>query len=509
MDLQLVLKQQHGFAVYPSVKIFDEMADQDKTSWIHLKNLLFGDFIRVFKENDNFIEKVVKNETYIKVRSRNCTGYILKTKIRPDRILEVNFVDVGQGDGCHVVTPNDQHYIIDAGGSDNMFRFLKWRFNTKLSQFAPPPFNAVISHPDSDHYLGFGHLFAKQVAGQQFSFKNIYHSGLVQREGADELGAKIAQGNTNFITELVLTDQEMKAHLNALGEGSLHERTLKKALIQNPKVNFSAAIKEAVSQPAYLLNTAQLKMEILAPLTEQVQGKRTLRYFKAKSGNSDNVGRTKNGHSVVIKLVMGNVRILLGGDLNPPAEDFLLQSYAGKDIVALRKEIQTTIDSNRKAVLQSQLDTIIDSVKKYFQVDFAKSCHHGSADFTNEFLQAVNPLATIISSGDDEPHCHPRPDTLGTIGKYSRGERSYIFSTELMRSSKEFIKIKDLDLDKEKERIVTVYGMINLRTDGDKVIIAQKLERPRGKQTWDIHQFEWNKNLQVVERVATGSGDDD
>lgn len=159
MELQQILQQGHGFAVYPAVKIFDEKTDGEKIKWTHLKNLLFGDFIRVLKDKNTFIEKIVKNETYIKVRSRNCTGYILKSKIRPDRILEVNFVDVGQGDGCHVVTPDDQHYIIDAGGSDNMLRFLKWRFNTKHSQSPPPAFDAVISHPDSDHYLGFGQLF--------------------------------------------------------------------------------------------------------------------------------------------------------------------------------------------------------------------------------------------------------------------------------------------------------------------------------------------------------------
>lgn len=506
MELQQILQQGHGFAVYPAVKIFDEKADGEKIKWTHLKNLLFGDFIRVLKDNDSFIEKIVRNETYIKVRSRSCTGYILKSKIRPDRILEVNFVDVGQGDGCHVVTPDDQHYVIDAGGSDNMLRFLKWRFNTKHSQSAPPAFSAVISHPDSDHYLGFGQLFKKQTDSlQQFRFENVYHSGLVQREGANELGATIREGNNNYITELMITDEQMKAHLKNLDEGSLHERTLAKAVNQNKNVNFSAALREKTTQPEYLLNTPGLKMEILGPLTEMVQGQRTLRYFKAKTGNTDDVGRTKNGHSVVIKLVIGHVRVLLGGDLNPPAEDFLLQHYSGTDVAELRKEIQNTSNELQKKVLQDRMDAAIDSVKQYFQVDFAKCCHHGSSDFTTEFLQAVNPLATVISSGDDEPHCHPRPDTLGTIGKYSRGERSYIFSTELMRSGKEFIKIKDLDPEKEKERIVTVYGMINLRTDGQKVIIAQKLERPRGVQTWDIHQFEWNDQLNTIERVETGS----
>ena len=41
------------------------------------------------------------------------------------------------------------------------------------------------------------------------------------------------------------------------------------------------------------------------------------------------------------------------------------------------------------------------------------------------------------------------------------------------------------------ERSIAVYGMINLRTDGKKVLLAQKLEQPRSKaDKWDIHCLE-------------------
>ena len=116
----------------------------------------------------------------------------------------------------------------------------------------------------------------------------------------------------------------------------------------------------------------------------------------------------------------------------------------------------------------------------------------------------LNPIATIISSGDEEPHCHPRPDTLGTIGKYSRGKRSLIFSTELARSGKEFLELKDMDISaqKKKERVVTVYGMINVRTDGEKVVIAQKLESAAKGRNWDIHRMEWKEELGQFEYIS-------
>ena len=133
-------------------------------------------------------------------------------------------------------------------------------------------------------------------------------------------------------------------------------------------------------------------------------------------------------------------------------------------------------------------------------MDIAKSCHHGSADFTSEFLRVLNPIATIISSGDDEPYAHPRPDTLGTIGKHSRGERSLIFSTELARSGKEYIELQsEKSTEKKRERVVTVYGMINVRTDGEKVVIAQKLEKSASSKNWDIHKLEWNEEKEEFE----------
>jgi hypothetical protein len=45
--------------------------------------------------------------------------------------------------------------------------------------------------------------------------------------------------------------------------------------------------------------------------------------------------------------------------------------------------------------------------------------------------------------------------------------------------------------DENRQRIVTVYGMINLRTDGERVVLAQKLEKPgSGGREWDIHLLE-------------------
>ncbi len=135
----------------------------------------------------------------------------------------------------------------------------------------------------------------------------------------------------------------------------------------------------------------------------------------------------------------------------------------------------------------------------------------------------------MISSGDDEAHSHPRADSLGTIGKFARGDRPLIFSTELARSAKELIKNPNLlradleaaerklnavptsdasalkkakaeydkvlkNITSKLDRSIAVYGAINLRTDGNRVVMAQRIERASSKKKkWDIYMLEEDK----------------
>jgi hypothetical protein len=96
--------------------------------------------------------------------------------------------------------------------------------------------------------------------------------------------------------------------------------------------------------------------------------------------------------------------------------------------------------------------------------------HHGSSDFDVEFLKKISPYATVISSGDNESHSHPRADAIGASGKYSRGEKPKVYSTELARSVKSSGEI--------------LYGMINLRSNGDKIYMAQMKESKK-PDIWD------------------------
>ncbi|HMF71808.1 MAG TPA: hypothetical protein VK616_10050, partial [Flavitalea sp.] len=133
---------------------------------------------------------------------------------------------------------------------------------------------------------------------------------------------------------------------------------------------------------------------------------------------------------------------LFGGDLNIPSEKHLLSHSAPNNP---------------------------------FEADVAKSCHHGASEFTLEYMAAVNPYATVISSGDNETYSHPRADAIGCAGKYSKSTRPLVFSTELARSS-------NVETDSIK------FGMINLRSDGKSIIMAQMKEASGDGDVWDLYE---------------------
>ncbi|HUU85299.1 MAG TPA: SH3 domain-containing protein [Phycisphaerae bacterium] len=469
-----------AYAGYPSAVMYKGPAKKGP-----VQHLLWGDWLQVNRE---------RRDGWCQAHSRGEDGWLRKESIQPDRLLEVVFVDIGQGDGCLVVTPQDRHIVIDAGEGDNMYRFLRWRYGgfRKKRTFEA----AVISHPDQDHYGGFASLFGDE----NVTFNVVYHNGIVERTGRNSLGQRSKSGRASYLTHLVASRDELKDFLGVPSrwKGKKYPTMLHGALASGRVVDCLMLSLADGFVPGYGPE-GDLSMQLLGPVTEpDGRGAPRLRWL-------GNVGKTKNGHSIVLRLQYRDVSVLLGGDLNIPAENLLLGYHTGMAMPP-------------KTAEQERL--VIEAARPIFEVDIAKACHHGSADFSDVYLRATNPIATVISSGDDEPHAHPRADALGAIGRWSRGGRPLIFSTELARSAKESINhpyVLRHDLREAQKQIeqaatpaakkraqkrfdkllgridrsIAVYGAINVRTDGHSVVIAQKLERPRSKaKKWDIYQLE-------------------
>lgn len=494
-NLDLAVYNTTSVKNYSFLKFSDSKIYKNEISNTWVQHVIFGDYIKI-------LDTEIQNGR-VYVRGRDTNGWISADMLQKNRILEVNFVDIGQGDGCHMVTPDDEHYIIDAGKGDNMYRYLYWRFNLENNQNLPFKFKAIISHPDNDHYLGFGEIFD----APQIQFDKVYHNGIVQKPidltaGWDtQIGHLITQPNGDkFLVSIVNSDNGFKSILNdqanLSGSGSQYPKTMAKLLNQPIPPIFEALSK----QSGYITGNGhddEFSLEVLSPITSQENNQEMLPYFGS-------MGKTKNGHSVLIKLKYKKLKVMLGGDINEEAGEYINKCYGINALDAL-------------------------------MVDIAKACHHGSHHFSYAFLENINALGTVISSGDDENYSHPRPDTLGAIGKTGYSDRPLIFSTELARSNKEFssssipelvgkyqkseaaqlaleeyrsnnptVEDDDEQLNILEEEYITRYkevnsyltrhGMISLRSDGIKMIMSQKLERDSRSSKFDIYKFEFDKN---------------
>ena len=466
-----------------------------------VRQLLWGDFLNVEEELDGGF----------KVRwGREGHYWIRREDTQDTRPLEVVFVDVGQGDGCLLVTPDtgpdEKVLLIDAGEGRNMYNFVKWRFGGLDRPFR---FHAaVVTHSDQDHYGGFQPFFDDQ----EVSFSAVHHNGIAERSGPDLFGPTDPSGR--FLTDIIAGDAQLRA---------LYADPAVRGAKRYPKLMHTALTAGRVGK-VEMLSTAHgareggrswlpgfspsqspdLTIVVLGPVVEpDAAGHPRLRWFGDTPGSSSrNDGKTKNGHSVLLRLTHHNFTLLFGGDLNLPAEDFLLRHYG--------------------ALAPGQpLSAAVEPARARFRADVMKSCHHGSADVTDEFLQAVQPFAFTVSSGDEESHVHPRPDLLGRLGRHGRGEAPLVLCTEILRSGREredgavlerINKLNELierpattEVDREahrKERAaqlkvlgrrnVEVYGAITLRTDGDTLVIAFRLEKPRSgsaPKRWQTYTF--------------------
>lgn len=471
-----------------------------------VRDARWGDFLRIEESGD---------DGWARIRWGKARYFVPVEDIATQRPLEVIFLDVGQGDGCIVVSPEtgtdaampeaerERILVIDAGISDNMLNFLKWRFGKLKTMFR---FHAAVAtHPDADHYRGFQKIFShKQVA-----FDRVYHNGIMERTGDDPLGPSDPTGR--YLTDITATDADIRALYGDAGVrgGKWYPRLMHTAMTSG-RVGAIEMLSAAHGEinggrcwmPGFSPQSGRsMVIEVVGPVPEpDAAGKARLRWFGDFIGSeAKNEGKTKNGHSIILRLTIGAFNLLFGGDLNSPAEDYLLRHYGG-------------IGGD------APLAAAVAQARSRLSADMMKSCHHGSNDVTDEFLEAVHPFAFVVSSGDEESHAHPRPDLLGRLGKKGRTDAPLILCTEILRSTREKGREEDFDRlrklndmiddgnasedEKKKARAerkeliafirkrnVGVYGSVTVRTDGSFMEISFMLEKPRGKQRWQRYGF--------------------
>ena len=464
--------------------------------------------------------RVEGDQTEVRARDARQPGWIPSDFITDDGLLEFYIIDVGQGDGVLIRTPDDKWHVIDAGVTNEKqmtkkgaANFIRWKFLRDLQLPDARLTSVVVSHPDSDHYGGLINLLTGDLADTRPTFvvevETFYHCGMGRFDGSAPLG-RIEEGRTiaapidgfgvsekaNFIVDLLGDKASFAAPFAPFTE---EFTLLANAVLADNVLSVSRlGIEEGGSEwfPGYAPadgvtgpGGAALTVRILGPLIESFTTSTGEARKGLRSLGGDSI--TRNGHSIVLRFDYGAARILMTGDLNTKSQRLLLSRIPAEE----------------------------------FAVDVMKGCHHGAEDIDMRFLKAAAARATVLSSGDNEDYAHPRPVIMGASAFYGRailtteGEHypPLVYSTELARSVKlkyaDRVQVdhdgdphtarKPFPVDQSRIRaegesefryfgrtpIATdlIYGLVNVRTDGRRILCATMEEKG---SAFDIKVFE-------------------
>lgn len=363
-------------------------------------SFIWGDRVRILRSEGSAKE----------VSGRGVEYWVNERHLGGEPLLEVYVIDVGQGDGLLVVTPEGHNLMVDGGnirrnqnGGKNAADFVDWKFfkdYTSEDDRGDPneveiQLDAMIaSHNDIDHFGGLWDLIQKdernlaELDCSGVTVEAVYHAGLSWWwNGRTESGQnKRSLGPTDggHYTKLLGNRTSAKAATENLDSpdfdtlsGSwgkfIHAATKLKRSNGSPSAIVRLSNETHDFLPGFGPNGPDsCSIRLLGPIEASVAGTPGLRKFP--NGNSKNT----NGHSIVLRLDYRDRRILLTGDLNTHSQNHIMSHFG----LAFVEE---------------------------YQCDVAKGCHHGSHDVSYRFLDGLRPLATVISSGDAETHDHPRP----------------------------------------------------------------------------------------------------
>jgi len=146
--------------------------------------LLWGDPVQITKRSDQTCE----------VRARGMRGTIEAGRLMSDPLLELYFIDVGQGDGVLVRLPSGKHILIDGGlpralqmTGKNAADFVDWKFHDDYGHYAISLDAMVASHCDYDHYGGCGTSCAwiplRTTSSIALTSKSLSFATRVSRDG--------------------------------------------------------------------------------------------------------------------------------------------------------------------------------------------------------------------------------------------------------------------------------------------------------------------------------------
>lgn len=504
-------------------KWWDDVISVDTIQLNDYVHLLWGDRVRILDRDTD--------EKKVKVFARGATGWIPESALGAEPVLELYFIDVGQGDGILVVTPEGHHLVIDGGHQRSRQQtgksaadFVDWKFHKEYLYYderSDPEENMIrldamiASHADEDHYGGLRDLIdpsietkVDELNTEDTMIEAFYHPGLCPQEtGTDELGEKDGDYFVQLLedraaTEDGLTDNPQNAPKIRGRWKEFLQAVVSKTTSDGKATPITRLSHKTKFLPGFAdIDDTSVKIRVLAPIEADIGGKPGLKDLGRE-------GENKNGHSIALRLDYGERRFILTGDLNHQSQTNIMEHYD--------PEFQAT-----------------------WEADVVKACHHGSHHVDYEFLKGVGALVTVFSSGDANTYDHPRAWVLGASAlsgrviddpKKARLKAPLIYSTEVARSLslasiyqlREYREEQEYGEDKgdairtisgekatAKWRTVLhrkpeeardlppisaakvmrsiIYGLVNVRSDGKRILVAVRNE---GNASWAYETIE-------------------
>jgi beta-lactamase superfamily II metal-dependent hydrolase len=376
--------------------------------------MLWGDVV--------FVRSITGSKAQVSAK-----GHILevpKARLTDQALLNLWQIDVGQGDASLIRFPDGKWAAIDLGparsgfintnsgrtGVDFMawmaFEDHGWMFQAPADRDKTFHFDWIaFTHPDEDH-IGAGKQFVDKL-GHYWSVGTVYHNGMGRYDGTPKQWTATSPGMSQ-LGEVAGNDEDelyLSSMIDGFGDVDTYEKArpgrswklsgnwaaiLKK--LRDHRGGAVGALKRLSDKSSgAALASAPVAVKVLGPIEDKVPGTATpaLRYLdENKTSGFYHLGSpslTRNGQSVVLRIDLGDVRILMTGDLNFRSQALLLKRWPDSE----------------------------------FACHVGKACHHGSDDISWKFLKAMSPIATLFSSGDQETHVHPRALVLGMTGAFA------------------------------------------------------------------------------------------
>lgn len=389
-------------------------------------DLLWGDCVQIYGADDGRYH----------VHARGFEGWVDEDHVGGDALLEVYFIDVGQGDGVLVKTPDGRHMMIDGGyererqiTGKNAADFVDWKFFEDYGHHTIHLDAMIASHCDADHYGGMSDLLNTSSKAKaeldvtRVEVDQFFHAGVSWWVPTDDEVNTFGLTGNDKTRWLGPSHQGYLTRLLGNGQSAI-DRTKTSAVPKlqgNWKTFVSRVGKKTtnidrvglhnndIGDPLYLAgwspqDNAPATVRVFGPINYTRSGSPAVKDYDVNSQNT-------NGHSLLLRIDYNHARVLMTGDLN-------------------KNSMQTI--RNRFGQHMREL-----------ACDVAKACHHGSEDISYSFLSDLKPAATVISSGDAEGHAHPRPVIIAASGLTGHvqvdGENDelitpLVYSTEVERS---------------------------------------------------------------------------